>query len=253
MRWIFIRGLARERGHWGDFLERCEKALGWRCLALDIPGCGQFHNLQTPETIAEIRIHLQQQLKQLELKQDQPIGLVGLSLGGMVALDWAQAAPEKVKGLILINSSSRLSPFWQRLRLSAVQPMSAALLSRDMQSREKRALQLVSNTQGSDGKTLECWLDIQAKQPVTRDNSFRMLLAAMRYRPNDAYMSNVDLSVCLVVSSKADRLVSYRCSETLSIFLNAALVLHDLAGHDLPMDAPEWLLEQFIQHTADFS
>ena len=38
-------------------------------------------------------------------------------MGGMLALDWAFAAPSQIKSLTLINSSSAgLSPLWQRFK-----------------------------------------------------------------------------------------------------------------------------------------
>ncbi|MDP1550162.1 MAG: alpha/beta hydrolase, partial [Nitrosomonas sp.] len=45
----------------------------------------------------------------------------------------------------------------------------------------------------------------------------------------------------LVVTSRADRLVDYRCSLKLAQILETDYEQHETAGHDLPLDETEWL------------
>lgn len=248
-RWVFIRGLARESDHWGDFLERCQQALGWQCICVDIPGSGDHYLLDTPKTVTEIREQLQQQLQRqlanlnLQVQAEQQwrsFGVLGLSLGGMIALDWAQA-DVRVERLILINSSSRLSPLWQRLKLTTLTTLLPAIAAKEVATRERKALSLVSNTHASDPRVLAHWLDIQARRPVTRCNILRMLLAAALYKPR-VWQSQAEV---LIVASRADRLVSYLCSEALHQHMSSTLLLHQNAGHDLPLDDPGWLIEEF--------
>jgi hypothetical protein len=40
-------------------------------------------------------------------------------------------------------------------------------------------------------------------------------------------------------------MVSYQCSEYLAAKYRWPLVLHNSAGHDLPIDDPAWLIEVF--------
>ena len=53
--WLFLRGLSREQAHWGEFIKRCERELGWYCHAVDLPGFGSEHLRKSPLTMSEIR------------------------------------------------------------------------------------------------------------------------------------------------------------------------------------------------------
>ena len=48
----------------------------------------------------------------------------------------------------------------------------------------------------------------------------------------------------LVLASKADRFTNYKCSERLAEKYNATLRLHEKAGHDLPLDDPQWIIDR---------
>lgn len=48
----------------------------------------------------------------------------------------------------------------------------------------------------------------------------------------------------LVLNSRSDRLVSHLCSEAIARRLNLPLRVHATAGHDLPLDDPQWVAEQ---------
>ena len=50
--WILLRGLAREKRHWGDFLEQFRSAFpNDKILALDLPGAGEFFKETSPRTV----------------------------------------------------------------------------------------------------------------------------------------------------------------------------------------------------------
>lgn len=51
----------------------------------------------------------------------------------------------------------------------------------------------------------------------------------------------------LLIASEQDRLVNVACSKTLASRWQIPLSLHPDAGHDLPLDDPDWLYEQ-IHH-----
>jgi len=48
----------------------------------------------------------------------------------------------------------------------------------------------------------------------------------------------------LILTSKADRLVSYKCSEQISKLWNCPVHYHQEAGHDLPLDDAAWVIER---------
>lgn len=53
--WLLLRGLARESGHWGDFVSRLQREFPQATInTLDLPGTGRFNNLPSPNTIENI-------------------------------------------------------------------------------------------------------------------------------------------------------------------------------------------------------
>ena len=111
--WILMRGLTRECRHWGGFTELLAQSLPHSSIqCIDLPGNGALCNESSPDEIADITDRVRAQSG-----ESSDVHLLGLSMGGMVACDWALRYPEEVQGVVLINSSlADLSPVWQRIR-----------------------------------------------------------------------------------------------------------------------------------------
>ena len=54
-------------------------------------------------------------------------------------------------------------------------------------------------------------------------------------------MISVDSSQLLFFCSEGDRLVNPKCTKAIAKKYHAKLLIHKDAGHDLPLDASEWL------------
>jgi pimeloyl-ACP methyl ester carboxylesterase len=236
---LLIRGLLRESRHWLDFPIALSEKLHRPVLTLDLPGCGVLNQQRSASSVPELRLQMQQQwAERYPQYQGQPLHLVAISMGGMLALDWALAAPEQVKSLLLINSSSAgLNPFWQRLKPQNYLKILLCLLV-GPSKREELIWQMTVN-KAVNSKVLADWQSWALENPVSRMNALRQLWAASRFRVHQRPLCQLT-----VISALADRLVSARCSEQLAEKLNAPLVSHSEAGHDLPLDAEVWLLEQ---------
>lgn len=238
-RWIFLRGLGRVAGHWGDFPKRCEQSLGWRVQCLDLPGFGSQYQYLCPTTVDAITREVQ---RRAGLAAGEPVGLLGLSLGAMVALQWAAQAPDQVKALVLINASSRDCPLYCRLKPTALWAVLRCLGGHSIKRQERTILNLVSNRHGDDPHLLARWVQLRQGARLRKRNVLRQLLAASRFcAPPVGQLRGV--SHGLVISSKADRMVSWRCSKFLTDTYGWPLLLAEGAGHELPLDAPQWLVE----------
>ncbi|MDP3606789.1 MAG: alpha/beta fold hydrolase, partial [Polaromonas sp.] len=114
MNWVLLRGLTREARHWAGLPEQLAAA-GEAVLTLDLPGNGAFNGQRSPATV---RAMVQFARAQLRLQGvAPPYRLLAMSLGGMVATDWAQQFPDEVAALVLVNTSMRpFSPATDRLR-----------------------------------------------------------------------------------------------------------------------------------------
>ena len=76
------------------------------CLALDLPGHGASRPLDDPG-LHGLAAFARLVVEALPLLHDGPVVLLGHSLGGMIALRAALAAPERVAGLVLVATSAR--------------------------------------------------------------------------------------------------------------------------------------------------
>lgn len=248
--WVLLRGLARESRHWGSFTSAFGDALpaGDLVVALDLPGNGTRWRERAPATVRQIVEGARGRLA--ALGHAPPYVLVALSLGGMVAREWAARHAGEVRGCVLINSSMRgLSPPWQRLRPAAlIQLLAVASPGRPPLGREQRILRLTSNFPVS-AAIVEAWAGIARTAPVSRSNMLRQLLAAARYRAPGASPG----MPTLLLASRRDRLVSVRCSEAMASAWQVPLRVHPGAGHDLALDDPAWLVEQVLAWRVDVS
>lgn len=235
--WVLLRGLARESGHWGAFADmlRARVPAGDEVVTLDLPGNGERWRETSPTSVSEMVLAARAHLSA------PPYALVAISLGGMVALQWAHEHPRELAGCVLINSSfAGVSPFWHRLQPRAVFTLLGALRpGLTGQARERRVLALTSN-RPIDPLVLHRWAECARLHPVSRVNAVRQLLAAARFR---VPARKPDVPLCIVASAQ-DRLASVECSRALARRWGLPLQLHPNAGHDLPLDDPQWLLER---------
>lgn len=241
---ILLRGLAREAAHWLEFPELLRKATENTCQLhlIDFPGCGKYCKQPALRSIAAMTDHARAEIASISaMTSGENVFIVGISMGGMVALDWAQRFSQEVCGLILINSSSGDQPVWWRLRPRAWLIMLLAFLLPRRQ-REALVLRTVSNDSARYPKRLQQWLAIQQQRPVTRRAIFTMLRAAAQFQPQPACAVNG-----LVLASSNDRMVSVRASESLAEYFNWPLKHHPHAGHDLPTDDGQWVVNEITQ------
>ena len=242
---LFLRGLTREAGHWGDFLTKLQQAYpNAQINTLDLAGSGVFYQQSSPCTIAEIT----EQLRQLALEKGylvQKITLLTISLGGMIAWEWMQRYPSDINKAVLINSSlATVNPFYQRLRWQSYAKLVAIVCQSDCYQRELAIIKLISNRVDQHEKIAAEWAEIQRLRPVSRQNALRQIIAAARYAPS---LEKPTMPV-LLLNSLGDRLVSSSCSENISKHWQLPLLTHTWAGHDLCIDDPIWVLEQLRQY-----
>lgn len=237
-RWVLLRGLTREAGHWGDFPAQLQTALpGSRVHCVDLPGNGRLHRLPSPRTVAEMGASVRAQLQAAGLPP--PYHLLAMSMGAMVAVDWAARHPAELGAAVLINTSLRpFNPGWQRLRPSALPVLLAlALPGRSELAREAQVLRLTARL-ARPQPLLDTWADLRQRQPVSAANALRQLVAAARFRAG----AKAPAVPMLVLCSRADALVHPACSHTLAQRWGMPLREHPQAGHDLPLDDAAWVI-----------
>jgi len=240
--WVLLRGLARESGHWGEFPALLSQQLeaeqaGVRLLMLDLPGNGLLHAETSPTCVSDMVESCRARLVQIGVSG--PVHLLAMSLGAMVASDWVARYPQEVSAAVLINTSLRpFSPFYRRLRpLNYLKFLILSLSNLSLRQREAKVLRMTANLQTKPAEVLDHWVALQTKHPVSLRNTARQLRAAARFKVG---LRRPEAPV-LLLCSKADRLVDWRCSQAISRAWGAPLRLHPEAGHDLPLDDPAWV------------
>lgn len=244
--WVLLRGLTREQGHWGDFPALLQAALppGSQVLTPDLPGNGSLWRSRSPANVPEMVDALRQQLRARGI--EGPVHVLAMSLGAMVTVDWMHRHPEEVADAVLINTSLRPhSPPWRRLQPQHYPTILRLLLTRAPACAwENAILQMTTRHPAVNSDTLLAqWLQLRAQHPVATANGLRQLWAATRYQaPRSAPPAPV-----LLLNGEGDRLVHPSCSSVLASAWGAPLIKHPTAGHDLPLDAGPWVVQQVLQ------
>ncbi len=242
--WMLLRGLSRQKLHWGDFADHFVASTRHRIVFEDLPGFGSRNHEASPMSVIEIAQSIASAVFKQVDQHDGKINLIGISMGGMVALELARLYPEKVRCLVLINSSFKpYAHFYQRLKPAAYSSFLKAWCSPFQRYSERQILELSSNFRQRERALLDQWLILRHQQKPSHIAALRQVIAASRF--SFPYLKPIEH--VLLVASKQDRIVDYRCSENVAKEWEVPLALHHFAGHDLPLDSPEWLTTEIIR------
>ena len=238
MNWILLRGLGRDQRHWLDFPKLLTKP-GDSVHCLDMPGFGTEEKATSPMSIRAITDNLRSRWLQLNLL-GQKNALIGISLGGMTALDWSARFSDDFHFTTVINSSSKdLSSLIQRLSLYAYYRILRSRTADNLRGKELQILKMISNLKANDPEVLSALLRIAEGSNPNPLNLPRQLFAATQF----ICPSKISTPV-LVLASIKDRMVDVRCSKAIAEKLSAPIKFHPTAGHDLTLDDPEWVAER---------
>jgi pimeloyl-ACP methyl ester carboxylesterase len=244
-RWIFLRGLTRGNVHWGKFPEILKTANpDIEFEFLEIPGNGYLNNEKTPTDIKAIINLLRSRSKICQ--QNLTFNLCGISLGGMISLKWAEIYPQNIESVTIINSSlKQFSPFYHRLVPANYMKILRAIVRTDVEQQERIILQITSNNFNETKSYLESFSEFASKHKISKLNITRQLILANKINIKITNLPKIPLKI---IVSQNDNLVSALCSSKFIKELGGTLYCHPTAGHDLPLDDPNWLVDVLINH-----
>ncbi|MBM4281359.1 MAG: alpha/beta hydrolase [Deltaproteobacteria bacterium] len=254
MRWLLLRGLTRERRHWLDFPAffvdhvRGPDAGPTDVITLDLPGFGTQRELPVPPTVEGFVEDIRARLQPL-VRPGEPLGLVAVSLGGIVALTWLARYPQDfVCGAVINASMGDLSPLWQRMRPHNWPKIVAALVM-GVHARERMLLGMTRHQGNLDQDALR-HVEFAATAPPAKRAFLGQLTAAIKVKAP----SSITVPT-FVLTSHGDELVSWRCSEAIAQLLSLPLKVHEgqgtqAAGHDLALDDPQWVCNRLNELVA---
>ncbi len=240
-KFLLLSGLMREQRHWGDFPEILQSRFpGSEIIIPDIPGNGRNFRSCSPDSIEKITDFIRQEL--IAAGGLSRLNLIGLSMGGMSAIDWMLRYPKEISCAVLINTSAiPYSPFFHRLRWTSF-PSILRLVFQKPEQQEKTLLDLLSNLKNNDASLLQRWRSWRSQYPVSKNSVINQLLATSVFKSTEKPQHPM-----MIAASRTDRLVDYRCSVALHQAWQTAYQEHPSAGHNLPLDDPDWLAEKIEQ------
>jgi len=99
---VFLHGFLEELSMWDYFVAELSKK--HRVFAIDLLGHGQSENIGYVHSMEDQADMVHSVLHENKIRK---VTLIGHSMGGYVALAFAELYPDSVKGIALVNSSSR--------------------------------------------------------------------------------------------------------------------------------------------------
>lgn len=242
MKWLLIRGLGRQKKHWHDFTPLLNTH-SEGVLCIDLPGVGDNKDAPTPHTISGhtdfLRTHFLN-----HKKDDEKWGVLGISLGGMIALDWAARFSDDFKRAVVINSSSNdTGHILQRFSIYTYYRLIRTVISSDPIERENEIMKMVSNLRVDDKPLLQKFAEIRQNEPVSKSTLSKQLFAASQFM----LPTKITIPV-LILASLKDNMVDVRCSKQIASHLKAKIKIHPTAGHDLTLDDPDWCIKQITEN-----
>ena len=246
--WVLLRGLMRDKRHWYGFDEQLRLS-GIDVITPDASGNGELANCASPLSVGnycqDIWTQIDETLKSNPTYAPQLV-IIGVSMGGMIALEMARQRHQQVKHVVLINSSAgNLSPWYQRLQLK---PLFDAFWHRHKRKGlsvlEASTLNYTTVTKGHDETVISDWGEMRKQSHTSVLNGLRQIFAAARYQCS--WLSHCPVSV---IVANQDKLANPKCSAALATFYHTNLLEVEQCGHDATLDRPEQLqhlIEQVI-------
>lgn len=241
---FLLRGWGRSVRHWLGF--ETQMAQHYRVVTLDARGIGRSSAhpgwlLSTESMAADVSVtmdHLQIPLAHV----------MGVSLGGMVALRFGQIFPHRARSVIAVNASFRgsMSP---RLTPAALATIVRGALNKPNMSKFLSQSLLSKGISSSLRADIEQrWHEIDQIETLSPLVALKQLLAAARFaKPTD--MATISIPSLLLYGSD-DRFVSKENTKKLArIIPNSRLQAIEEAGHEPSLDQPDRLeraLRDFI-------
>ncbi|GGP79308.1 alpha/beta fold hydrolase [Shewanella ulleungensis] len=256
---VLLRGLMRDSRHWYGF----DQDLAQRdinVISVDLPGNGTLVNQTSPTCMQDYSNAVWQQIDDALLKQGKvpcqiKVVLVGLSMGGMLALTMAAQRPARIEHVVLINSSAtNLSPWYYRFQLwgllASLYTVSTRVLrvylsncdaSNKHDWLEAIVLAFTSKHFGQNIEVITAWSLLRLQCHTSLVNGLRQLYACARF--HSPAIHTVPVSV---IVANQDKLAHPKCSEKLALFYQTQLYKIDDCGHDVSLDKPEQLQRLLI-------
>ncbi len=239
---FLIIGLSKESEHWDDdFIEYVKGSYGIEekdLVKMDIPGSGVLLDQKTPSSLKEIARKMREHYLD-KIDRSKKRICISVSLGAMIAMEWACMFKEDFDQVVFVNSSfTGISPIFKRVQPKALLMFIKTFCTFNVVKKEQHILALCSNKDVVRKKTLSKWVDISNARPVRKVNLIRQVISGALNDPSHGASAEL-----LFIGAKHDRLAHYSCSVAAHKKWGGDLFLIDdpTVGHGVHIDDPQHL------------
>ena len=234
---VFLHGAGVDKALWDPQMQAlCDR---FHCIALDLPGHGNVPAVaDVPATAAYVHGRLQQH-------GIDRYAVVGLSLGGMVALDIAARWPEEVTHLVMIESVPNVTDNSAlKFLANAVVGLLKLISPRLLAAMPARQMGAISEDAGGYLKS--------ALRRMTRHGNYAVMKAAMSYDGRN-HLPSLQMPTLIMVGEH-NRQTHAGAQEMAARIPGARFVTIPEAGHIANRDAPEFVssaIRNFVLGASD--
>ena len=236
---VILRGLGRWSEHWCGFDDLL--ARHFQVIAIDNRGFGMSKKAAVgiDLSIDQLADDVAGVLKQLSLES---VIIVGVSLGGMLAISLAGRYPDLVRKLVLVNSSVGGSPY-RRITNKALAAISRGFVSKEYFYGALAQALLAPNSSPQVVTTLQTkWSEIDERHGLMPRRVLIQLMAAAKFKPGPRMQSV--RAPTLVLKGSQDQFIDPRNSDWICQHIQGSKLHECNGGHELGLDKPEWLAEE---------
>ncbi len=239
--WLFLRGLTRGIKYWADFPDYFQKLVpDDQILFAELPGNGEAFRATSPLHIGAYTDFVRSEiLGTFKKVQPDQLKVIAISMGAMITIDWMNRFPNEIQQAFLINTSA--GNFSQPLERFQIKNVLQTMYKSEFKDQSSKSLELLANNAERVRIFQPIFKDYFETHPVSRANFFRQIFAAGIFSFPAQAPGNISL-----LASENDRLVKVSCSKKIASKWNLPLGIHPTAGHDLPLDDPQWLSEKIL-------
>ena len=240
---VLLRGLGRWSEHWLGF-ESLLASKGLRVITIDNRGFGESKDVKIDR---HSRMDEFADDVALIISKEAPSGahVIGVSLGGMIALSLAAMKPQLVKSLVIVNSSVAGADV-NRISTRAILAIISVIIG-SKKGYERLAGILLGATSSAEKKSkmASAWAAIDSRKRPLFGHVWAQLMAARSFH-GLVEMASVRCPV-IVIKSEGDLFVDPANSDFIHGTLKGStMIKHPTAGHELAFDDPEWFADIIV-------
>jgi pimeloyl-ACP methyl ester carboxylesterase len=227
---LLIHGFLESTWMWKDIAP--ELAKQHRVIVIDLPGHGKSESIGYVHTMEEMAEACHTLMKSLRIRK---VSLVGHSMGGYVALAFAEQYPDKVRTLVLYQSTARADSEWKKKdRQRAIE-----LIKKNHQSFIRQSIPMLFRSKNRKRLAKQI-KELKNEALKTSKQGVIAALTGMKDRPNREVLLKFSPYPVHIIASDMDPRIPLEESKYLeSISEDVQLHLIKGSGHMSYLEDPE--------------